>query len=1060
MQLNKNKLLTAAAMALFLFAGTGVKAQSVSAPRTLSYQGVLKTNGTAGNITAGIRLLTVTLYGDANGTTKIWQSTMNTPIDSSGVFNCTLGSAENPLPPPATMDRAIWLGVAIDNAPELRPLSEVTASVYAINVADSAITSAKIAAGAVQTANLADGAVTWNKMGTDYVPYIRVNGAKVETGQNSINFTGSEGLLVDYDSLSMSLVFHPDTALASANKGTGMQTQAVLSGGTSTTNTCGTNSDGGVPRNVVSGGCNNVATPTNGGGYATIDGGVNNTVKSPYSTLGGGDDNFIDTLANASFLGGGLTNKIGGYGMAVLIGDTLYLGADVLGGGAYNSVNSSLSALAGGWINTIDTNANYSFIGSGDSNVITGYAFGSAIVAGGANVISNAGSIIGAGGNNKVTGQDAGIISGNGNKNFAADAVIGGGFSNVITTKGGGSIIGNGTNNYANAEGILIGAGANDTVKSYASAVGSGLNATIDSNSSYSFIGAGSYNRIDTASPYSAIVGGYKNFLWGSTSNISGGDTNTIYADSHTAYGDHIGGGLQNTVRASDTSSIVGGAHNYIEYSPAGFIGGGSNGYIYGVNEAAISGGASNGIGSIMNPFLGDYSFIGAGYHNLIQADYSVIGGGNTNNITNIPNSVIAGGDSNFIFNALDVAPEGYSFIGGGLQDTVKNGMAGIVGGTGNVIDTFANYSFIGGGRQNLIQGPWCVIAGGDSNNIYNAGADHNVIGGGLDNIEQNPSFGVIAGGWQNVLDTAAWGSTIGGGWLDSVQAPLSFIGGGDNNTIYYEFIHGGTIAGGQFNKMWYGENSFIGGGEFNHDSSNASVIAGGTYNRLVGGSDYASIGGGQNNVITGAGNHATIPGGDSLIANGYAQTVMGYNNLETVTAVTKADAVAGVAGGALDNPVLIIGNGKTAATPSNAFEISYDGHTTVYDVNGTTPRIPTYGSTYADNTVVAWGEIPAGSTPYPHSITPTAGFGISNVIETAKGQYVIVLNLNMPDGGGGKTLNFGAVTVTAEDNSPTAAFCGFATASSISGNTFTVHIHDTSCSPQDQPFMFMVCGR
>ena len=101
---------------------------------------------------------------------------MNTPVDSNGVFNLMLGSANNPLPGPSAMDRPIWLGVAIDNGPELRPLSQITASAYAINVADNAITSQKIAAGAVQSANLADSAVTSTKLNMDYVSSISVNG--------------------------------------------------------------------------------------------------------------------------------------------------------------------------------------------------------------------------------------------------------------------------------------------------------------------------------------------------------------------------------------------------------------------------------------------------------------------------------------------------------------------------------------------------------------------------------------------------------------------------------------------------------------------------------------------------------------------------------------------------------------------------------------------------------------------------------------------------------------------------------------------------------------------
>src|ERR1017187_5251233 len=106
---------------------SGARAQSApqagnaSAPNTLSYQGVLKSTGAAGNLSAGTRLLTVTLYADADGNTTLWQSTMNTPIDSNGVFNCMLGTTDNPLPGAQAMDRPIWLGIGVDGSAELRP---------------------------------------------------------------------------------------------------------------------------------------------------------------------------------------------------------------------------------------------------------------------------------------------------------------------------------------------------------------------------------------------------------------------------------------------------------------------------------------------------------------------------------------------------------------------------------------------------------------------------------------------------------------------------------------------------------------------------------------------------------------------------------------------------------------------------------------------------------------------------------------------------------------------------------------------------------------------------
>ncbi len=284
---------------------SGVHAQS--SPRVMSYQGVLRPAGSAsGNQTAGTRLLTVTIYGDANGTVKLWQGAMNTLIDSSGVFNCVLGSPDNPLPSPAVMDQPLWLGVAVDGGTELRPLSQMTASPFALNVADNAIstgkladtavTTQKLATGAVQSANLADAAVTTakladssitaEKMNMNYVSSISVNGQPATGAGTSFNIVAGEGV---------NAIWMPDEGkllLSGTGSNGGMKTLTVASGGLSTPNLCGTNSDGGGANggyNTVSGGCNNEAIAV--GGYSTIGGGQNNEATESWATVGGGDTN-------------------------------------------------------------------------------------------------------------------------------------------------------------------------------------------------------------------------------------------------------------------------------------------------------------------------------------------------------------------------------------------------------------------------------------------------------------------------------------------------------------------------------------------------------------------------------------------------------------------------------------------------------------------------------------------------------------------------------------------------------------------------------------------------
>lgn len=204
-------------LALFLLfqapQARGQQTNKTDIPRSISYQGMISQNGTP---TEGTVEITVSIYADALGTNKLWSQTFSTNV-ANGVFNLMLGSTENPLPSSQVLDRPLWLGVQV-KGDEFQSLTPLTSTPYALNVSDSAITTSKIVDNAVTTAKIADRSITWNKMGTDYVPYLRVNGAKVNTGSNSINFTGEGGLTLDYDSSSYSILIHPDSSIEALSK--------------------------------------------------------------------------------------------------------------------------------------------------------------------------------------------------------------------------------------------------------------------------------------------------------------------------------------------------------------------------------------------------------------------------------------------------------------------------------------------------------------------------------------------------------------------------------------------------------------------------------------------------------------------------------------------------------------------------------------------------------------------------------------------------------------------------------------------------------------------------
>ncbi len=975
----KHLKLAAAATALLFLAGSGAHAQQAQAPtasnHTISYQGtIVEMDGSA--VKDSTYPITVSIWTDATQGTRLWRDVFPTEV-KGGIFNILLGS-HIPLPSPALMDQPLWLGVSFNTDLENLPRFRLGTVPEAMNVADSAITTRKLATGAVVSANLADsavttdkladGAVTWNKMGTDYVPYILVNGAKVTTGHNPINFTGGNGLTVNYDSTTMSVIVQPDTALSAGNDGKGAKPFFV--GGDPTAS----NSDNGVPgsgnhagsTNTVGGGTNNTAyggisgdlnghafvgggqsntakdtfatigggdtntasgkESTIGGGTlntvsasdATIGGGLGNTVKSKYSALAGGDDNFIDTLADISFLGGGFQNTIGDYGGILHIGDTIIEGGNVLGGGINNRNIGAASTLGGGAYNLIDSFSVGSFIGAGDSNTVTGHlGLYSAIAAGAQNIVSNSASFIGAGGKNIVSASSAGIVAGDTNNNSAIASLIGAGFTNMITSTAGDGFIGAGAYNWVNRTGDFIGVGFHDTIDAYASSAVGGEYAKIDSNSYYSIIGAGSYNHIFTNSQISFIGGGSYNTI----------DTN--------APNSVIGGGNQNTVQTNAPNSVIGGGNQNMVQSQGTVIGGGDS------NSIAHS---------------SPYSFIGSGSYNHID--------------TASPNSVIGGGLFNKILGSYDA----------------------IAGGDTNYLPDSTKYSFIGGGLNNFGGGAWDVIGGGDSN-IIDAPTEfpvqyNSILGGYANHIILEPSPYL-----PRASENATFYSVIAGGFHNSTQEECSFVGGGDSNRAMEEFS---SVLGGDSNNA-FASFSAIGGGANNTIASGArwSGVLSGSHNNISSFADFASIGGGRFNQITANGPNADIPGGDSLTANSFAQTVVGFNNIETGT-VTEGTPTVGI-----DTALFIVGNG-TIAIPSDAFTVSYNGHASVYQnigsggaVLASTPDQARIGTIYASNTIEAWGNVMGSSNNTVDDV------GVQTVVwqGPTTGQYLITLNVKNQDG-------------------------------------------------------------
>lgn len=468
----------------------------------------------------------------------------------------------------------------------------------------------------------------------------------------------------------------------------------------------------------------------------------------------------------------------------------------------------------------------------------------------------------------------------------------------------------------------------------------------------------------------------------------------------------------------------------------------------------------------------GDFQTISGGENNAINnGRHNVVGGGNTNVITESEFSAIGGGDINSIGTA-DIAVH-HSVISGGWGNMITGSEASIAGGHNNAVESYASgilgghdnrinigsdFSSLGGGQNNRITGSHNTIGGGTNNQINGT---MSTIGGGGDHMINAPEA-TIAGGHNNQIHSYASGITsghdnriwsgevafIGAGRANEIHADQSAIAGGMHNMIHEVT----SFIGGGHNNMISGPSAVIGGGGNNNATNPYSTIGGGTTNTT--GGPYTTVGGGQENST--GGSHSTIPGGDRLsTVDSYAQVAVGFYNAPrgAVPVRPNSGTIA-----ATNDPLFMVGNGDiNAGAQSNAFEVSYNGHSTVYGVNNSgTVNAAITGATYVDNVVYAWGEIDATGGI-------NADFGVASVVSGGPGFYTVTLNTTDPLGNP-INLTQASITVTiVDDNGRTQ--CALATASRIGvpgPNSFDVrtYVVNGECQQTDLPFMFKVTGR
>lgn len=595
-------------------------------------------------------------------------------------------------------------------------------------------------------------------------------------------------------------------------------------------------------------------------------------------------------------------------------------------------------------------------------------------------------------------------------------------------------------------------------------------------------------NSISSSSQFAVVAGGSANDVSGDYSSIGGGYDNTVsnfYAvvaggHSQVGSGDHsfIGGGQRNT--ASATHSTVAGGYESTASNHFSTVGGGNQNQATG-SYSTVAGGAGN------TATVG-YTAVTGGYVNAVQSQYSFIGGGETNtishtidgrsaiaggrnNMVSSPYSFIGGGDTNIVSGSLSVIAGGqennlsgdWGFVGSGFNNTASAVAPVIGGGFQNNIS--ANYSSITGGQFNVGSGTHSHVGGGYSNT---ASGSHTAVVGGYQNSATGP-YSAVGGGYNN--SGSGQYSTISGGHNNSVVGNWGFVGGGyDNSSAHvYTTVGGGTansatqigatVGGGSQNTA-SGNHSSILGGQANQASQNWAAVGGGIFNYAV---DMASfIGGGQYNNASGP--YSAILGGDNLATQSYAQSAVGFHNALRGTILTSQPTTATIATN--NDPLFMVGNGALnmgTPIPSNAFEVSYNGHSVVYDVNRTGQfaipgsRAPIQGATYTDNLMYAWGDVGIFGAI-------NSDFGVGAVAHPAAGVYIVTVRLEDPNGNP-VVLNNAAITATlatTEGENPFACQGIRVSQMGIPGpNQFTVYTFNTNtCQGQNSAFMFHVTGR
>ncbi len=507
-------------------------------------------------------------------------------------------------------------------------------------------------------------------------------------------------------------------------------------------------------------------TGTNGQNYkyCTVGGGRGNTASGYWATVGGG---YLNTASGEeATVGGGLQNTASSYNATVGGGffNTASYNAATVGGGRYNKARGQYSVVSGGGgPNEADSNSaigTYSSIGGGRSNIAS--VEGATVGGGLRSTASGIRATVGGGLDNTASGLRATVGGGYNNTASGVDATVGGGESNTASDSF--NFIGGGYYNYAAGKYSAILGGYADTITAtgdYSYLFGINSNLTQDStfmvDMPHVWFGteANGYEfpTTDGTNGQALVTDGSGQVSWGSS-----GDSDWVISsnDMYAGVSGNVGIGMSNPLVKLDVNGVIcGGVSNTVKGVYGGVLAGYSNlagdqvldtaaTVVGGWNNSAIAdysfvgGGNSNTasyvnatiVGGDHNTASGHTSFIGGGYNNNASIDYATICGGGFNNASGVV-STVAGGNSN-------TTSGNYAFIGGGSLNTASGHLSVVAGGQYNA--TVDSFSFIGSGDKNHIAGKHSAILGGYADTITATG-DYSYLFGINSNLTQDSTF-------------------------------------------------------------------------------------------------------------------------------------------------------------------------------------------------------------------------------------------------------------------------------------------------------------------------------